>query len=319
MLTIKNSRNEDNTSSSSSSEDEEYNTRQNFKLRLPKKLPTEALFCYLTRVASLSNLESASDIRSVSNMCRIICDVFCSILLVNFAPIPRDIHLVQLQGPVSLGEPARFAISKDLCTMRIVINCELIKKYLGQPSRRFTIAHATERRVCEQNAWLKSTFSSGGQRPPSTRRHPNLQSYKDIKPMDFGEVKSRLFVVADHLATHYFDLLVTGKEPDWIDHEEFGKSGALTLHCAYKLSAANITTPRPTIEVCTNIPGHNYSSRLCGSNGEIGIGKTNSTLQLPPLGEHLFGYDPTPIDNPLSLYTSPARWLPYNVVQRRQE
>lgn len=139
----------------------------------------------------------------------VIISTFFSILEYNnfFINIPTSVIITNKN--MCLGEPLFF----NLCNkkqLKIYVSENLINLFLDQ------------NKISAYNITFDSKLNN-----------EKFEEYEDFDCCNLLDTKQpyihKIFTLADHLATHFLDVINSGKT-DWIHHREFGKGGGTTLN-----------------------------------------------------------------------------------------
>lgn len=168
------------------------------------------------------NLITPFSIRN--NQAKIIAFTFKTILMYNKIVAPYKFRLFECDGPgVLLGEPVVYA--KGHVT-KLYFAKSIVDRILDANSPNAVFKYSDDIKV---NAHKTLNIND-----PDCDRKATLEQFAH------QDLIYRLFIIADHLATHYIDEYTSGEETDWINHSKFGtlSPSATTTHIVYRLTSA---------------------------------------------------------------------------------
>lgn len=162
--------------------------------------------------------------------------LFQTILRYNNAIVPYKMKLYSTASKICLGEPMFYQIKDS--ELLVYINTQIVGKILKNTSET-SITMSME--ITETDSWPL---------PQCGQKFTNQDQI------------FKLFVVADHAATHYLQQYKTGKT-DWIAHFGFDKQQVTTLASAFSISANLIRNNKVMIK---NLSQSRTADLFMGSN-----------------------------------------------------
>lgn len=201
-----------------------------------------------------------------SNQAKIIAFLFKTILVYNRIVSPYRFRLYECDNAaLLLGEPVVFvtrsgdtgAAAIDLYFSKTIVD-RLVDA--GAPNVGFRYSDDVKEDA-NKNLDLQAVGCAGkGSSSSSSSSHEQF-AHQDLI--------FRLFIIADHLATHYIDEYISG-QTDWINHYRFGCCGgpATTTHIVFKLTSAIVrnASTRPVLFNTTPQHHHHHNYRNFSSS-----------------------------------------------------
>lgn len=187
------------------------------------------------------------------NACRLIAQAFFSILDYNNILHIGTCKLIETYKSVLLGEPCFYRTQKTSINDNIILllyfNRSIINSFIFQ--------------YYDDSLTLKFAETIMDQKSICSAKLNVFENLKDTKPLDYQSVIFRLFIIADHLATHYMSEYIRGST-DWIHHHSFlDLEGATTTHLVFNINASIVTSsakPMQLINLSNNATAADVSN-----------------------------------------------------------
>lgn len=204
------------------------------------------------------------------NSAKLIAIMFVAILNFNNIPFLSNLSLFTTNHEILLGEPVFCELNDRDHTIQLYVSKALVTLYLKRATLPNQISYASSLiennrsmnlglklnrlakglgrpNFAEQRAQAdvksQSYGNGGGQntmyRPISSminRRDSAMAKLNfDANSQNLDNMLLRLFVLADHAATHFLEMYVTGKT-DWVNHSDFTKTPFTTTHTLFHIN-----------------------------------------------------------------------------------
>jgi len=168
------------------------------------------------------NIQLDTDTENImQNKAFILSYIFQAILRYNDITLPYKMKLYSSNDSFCLSEPMYFDFGEtttaedDNLYICLYVNEELVNNILKSTSSP-TITFSDEIK-CSSNIFCKNSIKN------CTNHFQNQ------------DIIFRLFTIADHAATHFYQLYKTGST-DWVNHKGFGNQSATTIHSIFDVN-----------------------------------------------------------------------------------
>lgn len=185
----------------------------------------------------VNNLQDTCDPSIYRTFCgEILCYMFQSILRYNAVILPYKTTLYSDAENFCINEPMSYKIDESYTKLNIYINTTIVDNIFQNTNIATTVF--TDEIIDSPNI-LNSidltsiSMTSEGSTTSTKLKVSNDKCVHVFKNVDYVY---KLFAIADHAATHFYQEYKTGST-DWINHSNFGHQNATTINSIFNINA----------------------------------------------------------------------------------